>query len=77
MTGTLYNALTHAHPAAGGLFRDRLEGYRIEPNSAPDLKFREISRWQRRAGVGRFASDVDADDPTRVSAIDKELAESN
>jgi glutathione peroxidase len=74
----LYGALTQAQPQAtgDGPFRDRLKGYGIEPNAAPDVLWNFEKFLVNREGkvVARFAPNVEADDAALVAAIDAELA---
>ncbi|WP_069264192.1 glutathione peroxidase [Paraburkholderia nodosa] len=74
----LYRALTQAQPQAigDGPFRERLKGYGIEPNSAPDVLWNFEKFLVSREGkvVARFAPNVAADDAALVAAIDSELA---
>ncbi|KVP43144.1 glutathione peroxidase [Burkholderia ubonensis] len=74
----LYRALTRAQPQAAddGPFRERLKGYGIEPNPAPDVLWNFEKFLVSRDGkvVARFAPNVGADDPALVAAIDAELA---
>jgi glutathione peroxidase len=74
----LYALLTTAQPAAigDGPFRERLKGYGINAENPTDVLWNFEKFLLSRGGevVGRFAPDVDADDPRLVSAIDAELA---
>ncbi|WP_144109579.1 glutathione peroxidase [Paraburkholderia sp. BCC1886] len=74
----LYHTLTSTQPAAtgDGPFRERLKGYGIEPNAAPDVlwNFEKFLVSKDGKVVNRFAPDVTADDPRLVEAIDAELA---
>jgi glutathione peroxidase len=74
----LYQALTSALPAAtgDGPMRERLKGYGIEANPAPEVQWNFEKFLIDREGkvVGRFAPDVAADDPRLVAAIEAELA---
>jgi glutathione peroxidase len=74
----LYAALTKAQPAAigEGPMRERLQGYKIETNPAPDVLWNFEKFVVNRTGevVARFAPDVAADDPRLVRALDAELA---
>ncbi|WP_133646543.1 glutathione peroxidase [Paraburkholderia flava] len=74
----LYRALTAAQPATSGEgpFRERLKGYGIAPNPAPDVLWNFEKFLVSRDGrvVGRFAPDVTADDPRLLEAIDAQLA---
>lgn len=75
----LYQALTTTQPDAtgDGPFRQRLKGYGVEPNAAPDVLWNFEKFLVSRDGrvVGRFSPDVTADDPRLVSAIEAELVE--
>lgn len=74
----LYKALTSAQPQAtgDGPFRERLKGYGMTPNEAPDVlwNFEKFLVSPSGEVVGRFAPDVTADDPRLLAAIDAELA---
>ncbi|MXN79329.1 glutathione peroxidase [Burkholderia sp. 4701] len=74
----LYRALTQAQPQAAGdgPFRERLKGYGIEPNPAPDVLWNFEKFLVSRDGevVARFAPNTGSDDPALVAAIDAELA---
>jgi glutathione peroxidase len=74
----LYQTLTNAHPQAtgDGPFRDRLKGYGIEPNAAPDVlwTFEKFLIGRNGEVVNRFSPDTPADSPALVAAIDAELA---
>lgn len=74
----LYRTLTQAQPQAtgDGPFRERLKGYGIEPNPAPDVLWNFEKFLVSRDGevVARFAPNTDSDDPALVAAIDVELA---
>ncbi|MDR8398365.1 glutathione peroxidase [Paraburkholderia sp. USG1] len=74
----LYQVLTGERPAAtgDGPFRDRLKGYGIEPNPAPDVLWNFEKFLVARDGrvAGRFAPDVTADDPRLLDALQSELA---
>lgn len=76
----LYAALTKAQPAATGEgpMRQRLEGFKIATNPAPDVlwNFEKFVIGRNGEIVARFAPDVTADDPRLVSVIDAELAKS-
>ena len=73
----LYGALTAAQPDASGdgPFRERLKGYGIAPNPAPDVLWNFEKFLVSRDGrvIGRFAPDITADDPRLIEAIDAEL----
>jgi len=73
----LYGALTRAVPEASGdgSFRERLSGYGIEPNAAPDVLWNFEKFLVSRNGevVGRFSPDMTADDPRLREAIEAEL----
>ena len=74
----LYAALTKAQPVATGEgpFRERLQGYGIVGNPAPDVLWNFEKFLVNRHGqvVARFAPDVTADDARLVEAIHAELA---
>ena len=74
----LYRTLTSTQPNAtgDGPFRERLTGYGIEPNPAPDVLWNFEKFVISRDGrvVGRFAPDVTADDPRLLEAIQAELS---
>jgi glutathione peroxidase len=74
----LYAELTKAQPAATGEgpMRERLAGYKIETNPAPEVlwNFEKFVVSRRGEVVARFAPDVAADDPRLVRALDAELA---
>lgn len=74
----LYSALTKAKPDAtgDGPFRERLQGYGMTPNAAPDVLWNFEKFLISRDGrvVGRFSPDVEADDPRLLAAIDAELS---
>jgi len=73
----LYRVLTETQPQAtgDGPFRERLKGYGIEPNAAPDVLWNFEKFLVSREGkvVARFAPNVEADDAALVAAIDAEL----
>ena len=74
----LYSSLTKAQPAAigEGPMRQRLEGFKIETNAAPDIlwNFEKFVVSRRGEVVARFAPDVAADDPRLTRVIETELA---
>lgn len=74
----LYAALTRAVPSATGEgpMRERLSGFKIETNAAPDILWNFEKFVVNRKGdvVARFAPDVAADDPRLVQVIEAELA---
>lgn len=74
----LYARLTHERPAAAGseTFREKLKGYGIEPNPAPDVlwNFEKFLIGRDGRVAARFSPDVTADDPRLVEAIQTELA---
>lgn len=76
----LYAELTKAIPAATGEgpMRQRLEGFKIETNPAPDVlwNFEKFVVGRNGQVVARFAPDVAADDPRLTAVIDAELAKS-
>jgi len=74
----LYAELTEAQPAAigEGPFRERLKGYGIEGNAAPEVlwNFEKFLISKQGKVVARFAPDVTADDARVLHAIEDELA---
>jgi glutathione peroxidase len=74
----LYAALTKAQPAATGEgpMRQRLEGFKIATNPAPDVlwNFEKFVVGRNGQVVARFAPDVTADDERLTSVLDAELA---
>jgi len=74
----LYHALTGAIPDAvgEGPMRDRLKGYGITANPAPEVQWNFEKFLIGRDGrvAARFAPDVAADDARLLGAIDAELA---
>jgi glutathione peroxidase len=74
----LYASLTRAQPAATGEgpMRQRLEGFKIATNPAPDVLWNFEKFVVNRKGevVARFAPDVTADDPRLTAVLDAELA---
>ncbi len=74
----LYAALTEAAPAAqnDGAFRDRLKGYGMTPNPAPELlwNFEKFLIGRDGAVAARFSPDTAPDDPALVAAIEQALA---
>lgn len=74
----LYEKLTAEQPAAtgDGPFRERLKGYGIAPNPAPEVLWNFEKFLVARDGkvAARFAPDVEANDPRLLAAIDAELA---
>ena len=77
----LYAKLTAAQPAAigEGPFRERLQGYGVNPASQTDVLWNFEKFLLNRKGevVARFSPDVTADDPRLLAAIDAELAKPN
>ncbi len=75
----LYAALTAAVPTAihDGDFRERLKGYGMEPNPAPELlwNFEKFLIGRDGAVIARFSPDTAPDDPTLVAAIEAALEE--
>ena len=73
----LYAALTEAAPKAqnDGAFRDRLKGYGMTPNPAPELLWNFEKFLVGRDGEvkERFAPDMTPDDPLILEAIEREL----
>ena len=74
----LYTALTAAQPVATGEgpFRERLKGFGIEGNAAPEVlwNFEKFLIGKSGQVVARFAPDVSADDAALQQAIADELA---
>jgi len=76
----LYQALTAARPAteggADGPFREKLKGYGIAPNPAPEVlwNFEKFLISRSGAVVKRFSPDTDPEAPDVVAAITAELA---
>jgi glutathione peroxidase len=74
----LYAALTKAQPSATGEgpMRQRLEGFKIATNPAPDVLWNFEKFVVNRKGevVARFAPDVAADDPRLTAVLEAELA---
>jgi len=74
----LYSALTQAQPAAigEGPMRQRLEGFKIPTNPAPDVlwNFEKFVIGRNGHVVARFSPDVAADDPRLTAVLDAELA---
>lgn len=74
----LYKALTAAIPASpnDSAFRERLRGYGMEPNAAPDLlwNFEKFVVGRDGEVLARFSPDTAPDDPALVAAIDAALA---
>jgi len=75
----LYAALTAAMPAAANdaAFRERLKGYGMEPNPAPELlwNFEKFLVGRDGAVRARFSPDTQPDDPALVAAIESALAD--
>ncbi len=73
----LYEALTEAQPVAAGSegLRERLKGYGMTPNPAPEVlwNFEKFLIGRDGTVVARFASDMAPDDDAIVSAIEREL----
>ena len=74
----LYASLTKAQPNATGEgpMRQRLEGFKIATNPAPDVLWNFEKFVVNRKGevVARFAPDVAADDARLTAVLDAELA---
>ncbi|MFT3978618.1 MAG: glutathione peroxidase [Sphingomonas bacterium] len=74
----LYAALTEAAPTAqnDGPFRERLKGFGMTPNPAPELlwNFEKFLIGRDGEVVARFAPDTAPTDPVLVEAIEKALA---
>lgn len=75
----LYARLIADAPQAegDGPWRQRLEGFGIAVNAAPEVQwnFEKFLIGRDGAVIGRFAPDVAADDPRLVAAIDRALAQ--
>lgn len=75
----LYRELVAAQPVAasssGGGMRARLEGHGMTPNPEPEVlwNFEKFLVGRDGTAVGRFAPDMAPDDPTLVSAVEREL----
>ncbi|WP_174273664.1 glutathione peroxidase [Sphingomonas bacterium] len=73
----LYRELTGALPTAqnDGGFRERLAGYGMKPNEAPEVlwNFEKFLIGRDGEPVARFAPDTAPDDAALVGAIEKEL----
>lgn len=74
----LYGALTTAQPTAVGTedFREKLAGYGMTPNPAPEVlwNFEKFLIGRDGRVVNRFSPDTTADNPVLLAAIDAELA---
>ncbi|EQM77610.1 glutathione peroxidase [Pseudomonas stutzeri] len=74
----LYAELTGAQPSATGEgpMRERLAGYGIETNAAPEVlwNFEKFVVGRNGQVVARFAPDVSPDDPRLQQTIEAELA---
>jgi glutathione peroxidase len=74
----LYKALTAAQPQAqgDGPFRERLKGYGMTPNPAPEVlwNFEKFVVGKDGAVVARFAPNTAPNDPALVGAIEAALA---
>jgi len=74
----LYQALVNAQPVATGEgpMRDKLKSLDIKVNPAPGVlwNFEKFLIGRDGRVVGRFAPDVEADDPRLVEAVDAALA---
>jgi len=74
----LYRHLTQAAPEAigEGPMRERLQGFGIDPNPAPEVLWNFEKFLVNRQGkvIARFAPDVTADDPRLTQAIGDALA---
>lgn len=77
-THPLYQALTAAQPQpiGDGPFRERLQGFGIEPNPLPALlwNFEKFLIGKDGKVLARFAPDVAADDPRLDQALSAALA---
>jgi glutathione peroxidase len=73
----LYRELTTAIPAAtgDGPMREKLAGYGMTPNPAPEVlwNFEKFLIGRDGEPVARFSPDTKPDDDALVSAIEKEL----
>ncbi len=73
----LYEKLKQSKPEAigDGPMREKLKGYGIAANEAPEIlwNFEKFLIGRNGEVVSRFAPDVTADDPRLVAAIDAEL----
>jgi glutathione peroxidase len=73
----LYKALTEAQPKAqgDGPFRERLAGYGMTPNPAPEIlwNFEKFLVGKDGAVVARFAPNTAPNDPALVGAIEAAL----
>ena len=74
----LYAALTEAAPNAtnDGAFRERLKGFGMTPNPAPELlwNFEKFLIGRDGAVIARFSPDTAPDDPALLAAIEQALA---
>jgi glutathione peroxidase len=74
----LYGSLIAAKPDAegGDAMRQKLAGYGIAPNPAPEVlwNFEKFIIGRDGTVVGRFTPDVTADDPRLRAALEAELA---
>jgi glutathione peroxidase len=74
----LYAALTEAQPEArnDGAFRDRLKGFGMEPNAAPEIlwNFEKFIVGRDGSVIARFAPDTKPDDSDLVAAIEAALS---
>ena len=73
----LYAALIEAAPEAQGTggFREKLAGYGMTPNAAPELLWNFEKFLIGRDGdvVARFSPDIAPDDPAIVGVVEREL----
>jgi glutathione peroxidase len=73
----LYEKLTASLPDAinDGPFRERLQGFGMTPNPAPEVlwNFEKFLIGRDGQPVARFAPDTNPDDPLLVTAIEREL----
>lgn len=73
----LYASLTASLPEAqgDGTLREKLKGYGMTPNPAPEVlwNFEKFLIGRDGEPVARFASDTTPDDPALVTAIEREL----
>ena len=74
----LYAALTEAQPQArnDGAFRERLKGFNMTPNEAPELlwNFEKFLVGRDGTVLARFAPDTKPDDADLVAAIEAALS---
>ncbi len=75
---TLISAAPTAQSSAAVPFRDKLKGYKIEPNPEPKILWNFEKFLVNRAGavVSRFSPDTEPDDGRLLAAIETELNKS-